>query len=90
MGERSTVQLLVPAPSFQLQGRDGRLHPTGPVPPAVHDGVDRLGSSGACDGLTLGASDRGISARRRTVSGSEWAYDLWIAEFVADLLSSGG
>jgi hypothetical protein len=66
---------------------DGRLVGTGDVPEPLRAALSSLVASRRWRGLQLAGDGARIALERPAASGGSWLHDLWITEFVADLVA---
>lgn len=89
----SVIALELPASTFGplafavAADDDGRLVGTGDVPEPLRAALSSLVASRRWRGLQLAGEGARISLERPAASGGSWLHDLWITEFVADLVA---
>jgi hypothetical protein len=94
----SVVTVAAPSPRFEITGDGGRLRAAPGAPAPVLLLLDAIGHAAPWHDITVRAGPEGISVSRgaawRWLPSPEkerrWLYDLWLAEHLARVVSSGG
>lgn len=101
-GRRVAIELGVEASTLRLQHRaaevpqpfvlrgdaDGRLHLDGTAPLALSAALETLTPSRHWRGVEVHANAAALTIRRDASTPASWLHDLWLIEFVADMIGA--
>jgi uncharacterized SAM-binding protein YcdF (DUF218 family) len=76
-------------PEFRVQSDDGKLVPDKGAPETVVRALKSLRKAKRWQGIEVGAGSEGIGIQRQSKGTNMWLYDLWLAEYLMDRISTG-
>jgi hypothetical protein len=75
------------AREFEFKARDGRLKAEAGAPPSAAARLKAVPNSPRWNGVRGHAGPDGIVVERKSVTGTDWLLDLWLAEQLADAIA---
>jgi hypothetical protein len=75
-------------PEFKVQSQDGKLVPDKGAPEAVTRALRSLRKAKRWRGIVVYAGPEGIGIQRQSKGTNMWLYDLWLAEYLLDKIST--
>lgn len=82
-GADTVTYLRAPVADFSVAAKGERLKAPQGSPPRVAEALESLKASSHWKGVSVTAGDEGITVIRTRDTGSEWLWDLWLAELLA-------
>jgi len=76
-------------PEFKVQSKEGKLIPDKNAPGEVLDALKSLRKAKRWQGIEVYAGPDGIAIQRESKGTNMWLYDLWLAEYLLDKISTG-
>jgi len=74
---------------FRVLSKEGKLMPEGNAPGEVVDALKSLRKAKRWQGIEVYAGPEGIAVQRESKGTNMWLYDLWLAEYLLDKISTG-
>jgi len=84
----SLTVLQAELPEFRVLSKEGKLTPDENVPEDVVDALKNLRKAKRWQGIEVYASPDGIAVQRESKGTNMWLYDLWLAEYLLDKIST--
>ncbi len=85
----SLTVLQAKLPEFAVQSEDGKLVPDKGAPETVVGALKSLRKAKRWRGIEVNAGSEGIGIQRESKGTNMWLYDLWLAEYLMDKISTG-
>jgi len=85
----SLTVLQAELPEFRVQSKEGKLTPDENAPENVVDALKSLHKAKRWQGIEVYAGPDGIAIQRESKGTNMWLYDLWLAEYLLDKISTG-
>ena len=85
----SLTVLQAKLPEFTVLSKEGKLTPSEKAPGEVVDTLKSLRKAKRWQGIDVYASPDGIAIQRESRGTNMWLYDLWLAEYLLDKISTG-
>ena len=76
-------------PEFKVLSKEGKLTPDKNAPGDVVDALKDLRKAKRWRGIEVYAGPNGIAVQRESKGTNMWLYDLWLAEYLLDKISTG-
>ena len=76
-------------PEFKVLSNEGKLEPDENVPENCVDALKSLRKAKRWRGIAVYAGADGIAVQRESRGTNMWLYDLWLAEYLLDKISTG-
>jgi len=89
IGRHSLTLLQAKLPEFKVQSDDGKLVPDKGAPETVVRALEGLRKAKRWRGIEVNASPEGIGIQRQSKGTNMWLYDLWLAEYLSEKISTG-
>jgi hypothetical protein len=87
--KRSLTVLQAKLPEFKVLSKEGKLAPAENAPEDVVDALKDLRKAKRWRGIEVYAGPEGIAVQRNSKGTNMWLYDLWLAEYLLDKISTG-
>jgi hypothetical protein len=87
--KHSLTVLQAKLPEFKVQSNDGKLVPDKGAPETVVRALKSLRKAKRWQGIEVNAGSDGIGIQRQSKGTNMWLYDLWLAEYLLDKISTG-
>ena len=84
----SLTVLQAKLPEFTVLSKEGKLTPSEKAPGEVVDTLKSLRKAKRWQGIDVYASPDGIAIQRESRGTNMWLYDLWLAEYLLDKIST--
>ena len=85
----SLTVLQAKLPEFKAPSKEGKLTPDKNAPEIVVDALKDLHKAKRWQGIKVYAGLEGIAVQRESKGANMWLYDLWLAEYLLDKISTG-
>jgi len=85
----SLTVLQAKLPEFKVLSKEGKLTPDENAPEEVLDALKDLRKAKRWRGIEVYAGPDGIAVQRESKGTNMWLYDLWLAEYLLDKISTG-
>jgi hypothetical protein len=86
--KHSLTVLQAKLPEFKVLNKEGKLTPDKNAPGDVVDALKSLRKAKRWQGIEVYAGPEGIAVRRESKGTNMWLYDLWLAEYLLDKIST--
>ena len=87
--KHSLTVLQARLPEFKVLSKEGKLSPDKNAPGEVLDALKNLRKAKRWQGIDVFAGLEGIAVQRESKGTNMWLYDLWLAEYLLDKISTG-
>ena len=85
----SLTVLQAKLPEFKVQSDNSKLIPDKGAPETVVRALQSLRKAKRWQGIEVNAGSEGIGIQRQSKGTNMWLYDLWLAEYLCDKISTG-
>jgi len=87
--KHSMTVLQANLPEFKVLSKEGKLTPEENAPGEVVDALKSLRKAKRWQGMEVYSGPEGIAIQRESKGTNMWLYDLWLAEYLLDIISVG-